>query len=166
MNRKQTAPGGRASQGRAAGRTGRLSREFPHKGYHGKSRDASRSKRLMVALTPQGARKTGMLAERDGILRYVRKVDSVRHLLRLPEPSWAFDEAKLLEAQRAGAERVEVHDETGKVWWTSLTYVLDRGQRFDRGHGRQVRLALSHWSFLPKDSMSRGQLCLFAEARG
>jgi len=84
-------------------------------------------------------------------------------MLRLPEPSWAVDEEKLREAQAEGADRVEIHDEAGRVWWTSIAYFLDRGQRFDRGWGAQVRLPVSHFSFFPPDTAAR-QLALFAEA--
>jgi hypothetical protein len=102
-----------------------------------------------VALTPQGAKRTGLLVDRDGALTWVKRVNSALHMLRLPEPSWAFDEAKLLEAEGDGVKRIEVHDEAGNVWWSSLAYVLERGQVFDRGCGRQVRLPLNQWSFLP-----------------
>lgn len=135
----------------------------PRRVYGRRNGSASRRERFLVALTPQGARNSGALVKRDGILVYVRKVDSARHMLRLPEPSWAVDEEKLYEAQAEGADRVEIHDETGSVWWASIAYFLERGQRFDRGWGAQVRLPLSHFSFLPANSVTL-QPRLFAEA--
>ncbi len=121
--------------------------------------------RFLTALTPQGERRSGELVERGGSLVYVRQVDSTRHMLRLPEPSWAVDEEKLHEAQAEGADRVEIHDEAGRVWWTSIAYFLSRGQRFDRGWGAQVRLPVSHFSFLPPDTAAR-QLALFGGIGG
>lgn len=117
----------------------------------------------MVALTPQGTKRTGRLVERAGVLTFVRKVDSARHMLRLPEPSWAVDEKKLHEARAAGAERVEVHDEQGRVWWTEIRYLLERGERFDRGWGAQIRLPLPLWSFVPAATEVHRQMGLFAE---
>jgi hypothetical protein len=131
----------------------------------GRASSAPPRPRTLTALTPQGAKRSGALVERGGSLVYVRKVDSARHMLRLPEPSWAVDEEKLHEAQAEGADRVEIHDEAGRVWWTSVAYFLSRGQRFDRGWGAQVRLPVSHFSFLPPDTAAR-QLALFGGIGG
>jgi hypothetical protein len=55
---------------------------------------------------------------------------------------------------------VEVEDERGRLWWTNLRHLLERGQRFDRGWGEQVRLPLNQWSFLPAENSQREQLRL------
>ncbi len=164
MGTPKEAPRGLSYQARTAGRVGESTASGPSQGrYHKPARESSRRAKLLVAVTPQGVKTSGALVERSGGLSWVRKVDSTRHMLRLPEPSWAVDEEKLLEAQAAGATRVEVHDECGRCWWTPLAHFLSHGKRFNRGHGWQVRLRLSEWSFLPTDSVSKEQLGLFAE---
>jgi len=121
---------------------------------------------LLVAMTPQGARRGGLLVDREGVVTLVRIVDFERHLLRLPEESWAVDERILREAEAEGVERVEIQDERGRMWWTTLTYLLERGERFDRGWGAQVRLPLTHWSFRVAARGANGQKPLGLEGQG
>ena len=114
----------------------------------------------MTAIAPQGAKTAGVLERRGEELVLRKRVDFEKHCLRLPEVSWAFDLAVLRQAEAAGATRVEVKDEAGRVWWTDLRYLLERGEHFDRGYGRQVRLPLNRWSFLPAESVRDRQLRL------
>jgi hypothetical protein len=109
---------------------------------------------LLVATTPQGTRAVGRLEQRGDVLVFLKRVDSQRHRLKYPEEAWAVDEAALLEAQAAGATRIEIEDERGRRWWTRLEFLLAEGQVLDRGHGRQVALASLRWSFLPADSVT------------
>jgi hypothetical protein len=103
-----------------------------------------------------------VLCRRDAGLVLRKRVNFDKHCLRLPEPAWAFDAEVLRQAEAAGADRVEVEDDRGRVWWAGLRHLLERGQRFDRGWGEQVRLPLNQWSFLPGDSAAR-QGVLFRE---
>lgn len=106
----------------------------------------------------------GALERRGKEVVFIKRVKSELHLLHLPEPSWAFDVAVLKKAEAAGATRVEVHDESGCVWWCDLPYLLKRGELLDRGHGRQVALPLHLWSFLPTENAAR-QAILSGEVR-
>ena len=114
------------------------------------------------SMTPQGMKPVGVVEDRDGRLVLVKQVDAERHLLRLPEESWAVDASGLRRAQELGVERVEVSDaRTGNTWHTPLDYLLARGRHFDRGWGEQVALPLSHWSYMPGRRARDGQLSLY-----
>lgn len=68
------------------------------------------------------------------------------HMLRRP-PAWALDLQSLLDAEAAGATSVEVHDtETGRTYRASVETIRRHGFTFDRGHGRQIGLALDRWT--------------------
>ena len=164
MNLHDRRPRGRAWEGRAAGRGEESAGGgFPQEGYHDGGRRTRGPRRLLTAVAPQGARCAGVIERRDEVLVLTKRVDFERHCLRLPEPSWAFDREVLRRAQVTGVTRVEVRDEVGRVWWSALAYLRECGEAFDRGHGKQIRLPLRLWSFLPADSAAR-QLGLFAEA--
>ena len=100
--------------------------------------------------TTTGPKVAGvLLTDGEGRLVFRRLVRGDRHLLRVPEEAWAFDAQALSEAEAAGATRVEVVDERGRVWWTALRYLRERGEPLDRRHGRQIALPLRLWSFDP-----------------
>ena len=69
-----------------------------------------------------------------------------KHLLRKP-PAIAFDEISLDAAERAGAQLVRVRDkENGAIYETTISKIIDKGIRFNRGFGDQVALPLKNWN--------------------
>jgi len=155
VNRLTEAPSGFAFEGRAAGRE-RVSTGggFPQRrGYHEAGR-AGRGVKVYVE-TAFGPKVAGVLVTEGGRTVFRRLVQRGPHLVRVPEESWSFDAAVLAKAQAAGAAEVQVIDEVGCKWWTSLSYLMERGEPLDRGHGKQVALPLRFWSFLPADSAAR-----------
>jgi len=92
----------------------------------------------------------GYLEHRDAWVVLCKEVDPRKHQVKYPARAWALDATILDRAQAAGADRVEVADpDTRDVWWTSLDFLFQRGEALNRGHGSQVMLALTYWSFLP-----------------
>lgn len=74
-----------------------------------------------------------------------KRIQGSKHLLTRP-PALAFDVASLEAAQKAGARRVEVEDaETGRVFITEIARIWRDGFTFDRGHGRQIALAIGRF---------------------
>jgi len=164
VNLQDRAPRGGGMETEAAWRGEESARSrFLQGEYHKDGRRTRGPRRLLTAVAPQGARCAGVIERRDETLVLTKRVDFEKHCLRLPEPSWAFDREVLRRAQVTGVTRVEVRDEVGRVWWSALAYLRECGEAFDRGHGKQIRLPLRLWSFLPADSAAR-QLGLFAEA--
>jgi len=68
------------------------------------------------------------------------------HMLKVPK-AWAMDVADLDAAEAVGARLVLIHDlEALRKYWASIATIRAKGFAFDRGHGRQVALALEHWT--------------------
>ncbi len=89
-----------------------------------------------------GARVVGYVA--GGVFH--KTITGSLHLLRVP-PAIAFDVSSLDDAERAGADRVEVKDrESGRVYRAPLALVRSAGFPVNRGHGAQWALPLSYWS--------------------
>lgn len=159
MNHVNRVPRGRSLAARTAGQGKESARGgFPHAVYQSNPRGAR--PRELRALPPQGPRRAGVIERRGGELVLIKTATFERHCLRFPELSWAFDREVLRRAKDLGVVRVEVRDETGRVWRTSLAHLLECGVEFDRGHGRQLRLPLRLWSFQPADTPAR-QVSLF-----
>ena len=79
-----------------------------------------------------------------GIFR--KTITGSTHMLRKP-PAIAFDLSTLDAAEAAGALHVAITDrETGKVYRASIADVRYYGRPVVRGHGRQIGLALDHYS--------------------
>ena len=77
---------------------------------------------------------------------FYKTVKGSRHMLRKPR-AWAFDVSTLRDAEEAGAVRVEILDsDTGRRYRTTIKTIWQHDKRFDRGHGRQIYLALEHWT--------------------
>lgn len=77
---------------------------------------------------------------------FKRHCKASRHFLRVP-PGIAFLRDNLVEAQRLGADRVEVKDdESGAVYSAEIVEVLTCGIEIDRGYGDQVALPLDKFT--------------------
>jgi len=86
------------------------------------------------------------------------------HMLRRP-PAWALDVGSLLEAERLGAKSVQLHDtESGNRYHASVAQIRRQGFTFDRGHGRQVGMALNLWTVTRPGEVQAEQLSLFGVA--
>jgi len=87
-----------------------------------------------------------------------KRVRGSLHQLRRP-PAWCVDAAILEQARKDGATRVEITDIEGRKVYTAAVIDFDlHGFRFNRGHGDQIGLALSHWRIEPQDAK---QMLLF-----
>jgi hypothetical protein len=61
--------------------------------------------------------------------------------------SVAFDVQSILDAQKAGAVNVNVRDmDSGKTFVATIQTILDKGLRFNRGHGNQIALVMKEWT--------------------
>jgi hypothetical protein len=66
-------------------------------------------------------------------------------MLRVP-PAIAFDLSTLADAERVGAQSVEVFDtESGHAYRAAISTIRARGFRVSRGFGDQLALALHEW---------------------
>lgn len=78
---------------------------------------------------------------RDGVFH---KTIKEKWYLKYPVKSIAFDIQSLRDAEAAGAQSVSVRDtETGVTYKASIAHIWAAGTKFDRGWGKQIRLALS-----------------------
>lgn len=74
------------------------------------------------------------------------------HMLRTPR-AWCFDVGDLGAAEAVGVRLVLVHDlESLRKHYATIATVRARGFALDRGHGRQVALALEHWRPTPQEA--------------
>jgi len=77
---------------------------------------------------------------------FYKNLSASKHFLRFP-PAIAFDVSTLIDAERAGAQFVQVTDtETGRVFRQSIAIIRANGFRVARGHGEQIALALDAWT--------------------
>ena len=61
-------------------------------------------------------------------------------------PAIALDVQSLIDAELAGAERVQIRDAvTGVIYKADIERIHEAGFEIDRGHGRQYALVLSAW---------------------
>jgi hypothetical protein len=75
-----------------------------------------------------------------------RRAKASKHLLRLPEPGWAFD-ANVFEILRPGFDAVEVADvESGMTYRIAAADFDAAAQRIDRGFGPQSLVPLRLWT--------------------
>jgi len=89
---------------------------------------------------------------------FLKKLKASKHFLQKP-PAICFDVVSLEQAEKAGAIYVRIIDiETGKTYHAPLRLVWQKGFALDRGHGRQIGLALNYWQL--KEKKER-QLSLF-----
>ena len=87
-----------------------------------------------------------------------KRVRGSIHMLRRP-PAWCVDAAILVQARKDGAQMVEVTDiETRRIYRAAVDAFALHGFKFNRGHGDQIGLALSHWRIEPQDAK---QMLLF-----
>lgn len=76
---------------------------------------------------------------------WTKTVRASSHMLRVPK-GWALDVADLDRAEASGALAVHLHDlEQLAHYWATVAAVRARGFAFDRGHGKQIALALEYW---------------------
>lgn len=74
-----------------------------------------------------------------------KSIRGSKHILRKP-PGLAVDLQSLLDAEQAGATRIQITDkESGTKYSTSISHLKRSGFTFDRGFGRQIGLALDAW---------------------
>lgn len=68
------------------------------------------------------------------------------HILRIP-PALAFDVSSLDDAEKMGADRVEVTDrESGRVYAATIEFIRRNGFTVSRGFGAQIALPLAYFS--------------------
>ena len=80
----------------------------------------------------------------NGIFK--KSIEFSKHALRTP-PGLAFDVSTLDDAEKSGADRVEILDrETGQVYRAALSLVRSAGFSINRGFGAQIALPLSYFS--------------------
>jgi hypothetical protein len=88
-----------------------------------------------------GARTVG---EVRGDTFYKRIRFSV-HALRVP-PALALDTQSLEDAERAGAQSVEIFDsDSGHTYRAAISTIRARGFFLNRGFGEQIALSLGEW---------------------
>jgi len=87
-----------------------------------------------------------------------KRVRGSVHMLRRP-PAWCIDEVIFEQARQDGAQMVEVTDiETRRIYRAAVDAFALHGFKFNRGHGDQIGLALSHWQV---ETQAARQLMLF-----
>jgi hypothetical protein len=75
-----------------------------------------------------------------------KTVRSSKHQLRCP-PAWALDCHSLDDAERLGAQRVEIQDlDSGQTYTASIPLIRQFGFTLDRGWGKQIALPLQLWT--------------------
>ena len=76
---------------------------------------------------------------------FYKSIRGSKHILRKPL-GLAVDLQSLLDAEQAGATRIQILDrETGTKYSTAVSHLKRAGFTFDRGFGRQIGLALDAW---------------------
>ena len=76
---------------------------------------------------------------------FYKTISGSKHMLRTP-PGLAVDLQSLLDAEQAGATRIQIFDrETGTKYSTAISHLKRAGFTFERGFGRQIGLALDAW---------------------
>lgn len=74
------------------------------------------------------------------------KRNKPEHFLQKP-PSIAFDLEALQVAQEIGAKDcLVINVQTGQEFHSPISRIFAKGVIFDRGYGRQIRLAMEYWS--------------------
>lgn len=72
------------------------------------------------------------------------------HMLRRPR-GWASDKTIINELQSLEVQKIKVHDdESGIIYYTSLSTFTERSFEFNRGHGVQMCLPLKYWQIKNK----------------
>lgn len=100
------------------------------------------SQQAAIAIRRHDGRKVGEV--RGDVFH--KDISGSVHLLQKP-PALAFDVQSLYDAEKAGAQVVQVRDrESGITYSASLKTVMQRGTLFDRGRGRQIFLPLAMWT--------------------
>jgi hypothetical protein len=76
----------------------------------------------------------------------LRKTIGTQHVLRNP-PAIAFDAEHIQAAEEAGVKRILVRNrDSGSVYRTSFETFRAKSFEVNRGFGRQLALALRHWT--------------------
>jgi hypothetical protein len=87
-----------------------------------------------VFVNPQGERYT------------FKTIRASKHMLRLPEPSFAYDDFVLAQAVSHGVAYHVIKDEESDLSWCAWHWQFEaNGKALNHGHGRQTRLALRFW---------------------
>lgn len=74
---------------------------------------------------------------------FYKTISGSRHMLRKP-PGLAIDLQSLLDAEQAGATRIQFLDrETGIKYSTAISHLKRAGFTFDRGYGVQLGISIS-----------------------
>lgn len=76
---------------------------------------------------------------------WTKSVRGSVHMLKVPR-GWALDLADLDRAEGAGVTVVDIHDlEQLNHHFATIATIRARGSSLDRGHGKQIALALEYW---------------------
>jgi len=93
---------------------------------------------------------------------FYKTISGSKHMLRTP-PGIAVDLQSLLDAEQAGATRIQITDrETGTKYSTAISHVKRAGFTFDRGFGRQIGMGIEN--FITERPGAPVQLDLFGRA--
>lgn len=77
---------------------------------------------------------------------FYKNLVASKHFLRVP-CAVAFDVSTLDDAERAGAQFVEIRDvETARVYRQSIAAIRAKGFRVNRNFGEQIALAMEFWT--------------------
>lgn len=94
---------------------------------------------------------------------FYKTISGSKHMLHKP-PGLAVDLMALMDAEAAGATRIQITDrETGIKYSTAISHLKRAGFTFDRGSGRQIGLALE--SFIQERPGEPVQLAFFGVKR-
>ena len=80
----------------------------------------------------------------------VRTANGSREMMlrwnRREDPGWATHTSVINQAIERGCTAMLIIDkETGRSYYADMQTLLTYGQKFDFGHGEQIRLALRYW---------------------
>jgi hypothetical protein len=80
------------------------------------------------------------------------------HMLRYPR-GWANDKTIINDLQSLEVQKIKIHDdESGIIYYTSLSNFTERSFEFNRGHGKQMCLPLKYWQVKNKRVITQPSL--------
>lgn len=95
----------------------------------------------------------------DGVL--IKHARRSKHMLQKPM-GWAWDETCIAQAEDAGANQTQIHDdETNQVFTASLADFHQHGIFLNRRFGKQICLPLKYWQVTKPGQQLPQQMSLF-----
>jgi hypothetical protein len=92
---------------------------------------------------------------------FQKTIHGSKHFLRTP-PAIALDFQSLIEAEKAGARKIQIFDlESQKTYHASIEHIRRVGFELNRGFGKQLALSLDEWIVTRVGGLYGEQLNLF-----